>query len=116
MVDFERAKDKVMMGAERRSMVIPRRRRTPRTTRPATRSSRALLPHADPVHKVTIIPRGRALGVTMQLPEGDRYSYVRARDRDGARHGHRVGHVRRAGPDGLRRERGRSVPRPLGLE
>src|SRR5215468_8654414 len=54
MEDFELAKDKIMMGAERKSMVM-----------------------SDPVHKVTIIPRGRALGVTMQLPEQDRYSYDR---------------------------------------
>jgi cell division protease FtsH len=59
-------------------MVMPRRSAaTRRTTSRATPSSRRLLPKTDPVHKVTIIPRGRALGVTMQLPVEDRYSYDR---------------------------------------
>jgi cell division protease FtsH len=74
MKEFEEAKDKVMMGAERKSMVMTEdEKRRPPTTRPATRSSRSR-PGCDPLHKVTIIPRGRALGVTWNLPERDRYS------------------------------------------
>jgi cell division protease FtsH len=80
MEDFERAKDKIMMGAERRSMVMPEeeRRNTAYHESGHTVVAR-LLPKTDPVHKVTIIPRGRALGVTMQLPEQDRYSQDRNR-------------------------------------
>jgi cell division protease FtsH len=80
MDDFERAKDKIIMGAERRSMVMPEeeRRNTAYHESGHTIVAR-LLPKTDPVHKVTIIPRGRALGVTMQLPETDRYSQDRER-------------------------------------
>jgi len=80
MDDFERAKDKIIMGAERRSMVMPEeeRRNTAYHESGHTIVAR-LLPGTDPVHKVTIIPRGRALGVTMQLPEADRYSQDRER-------------------------------------
>jgi cell division protease FtsH len=80
MEDFEHAKDKVIMGAERRSIVMPEEER--RNTA-YHESGHALvarkLPKTDPVHKVTIIPRGRALGVTMQLPLEDRYSMDRER-------------------------------------
>ncbi|MFN5348768.1 MAG: ATP-dependent zinc metalloprotease FtsH [Polaromonas sp.] len=76
MVDFEKAKDKILMGPERKSMVMPEEER--RNTA-YHESGHALigkmLPKCDPVHKVTIIPRGRALGVTMSLPAADRYSY-----------------------------------------
>ena len=80
MDDFERAKDKIIMGAERRSMVIPEeeRRNTAYHESGHTIVAR-LLPKTDPVHKVTVIPRGRALGVTMQLPTEDRYSEDRER-------------------------------------
>ena len=80
MDDFERAKDKIIMGAERRSMVMPEeeRRNTAYHESGHTIVAR-LLPKTDPVHKVTVIPRGRALGVTMQLPETDRYSQDRDR-------------------------------------
>ena len=78
MEDFERAKDKIMMGTERRSMVMDEEEK--RNTA-YHESGHALLgyilPKSDPVHKVTIIPRGRALGVTIQLPEQDRYAYDR---------------------------------------
>ena len=75
MQDFEKAKDKIMMGPERRSMVMPEEERKNTAYHEAGHALVArLLPKTDPVHKVTIIPRGRALGVTMQLPEGDRYS------------------------------------------
>jgi cell division protease FtsH len=78
MEDFERAKDKIMMGAERRSVVMPEDERRNTAYHESGHVVVAkLLPKADPVHKVTIIPRGRALGVTMQLPEEDRYSYDR---------------------------------------
>ncbi|RZS58605.1 ATP-dependent zinc metalloprotease FtsH [Sphaerotilus mobilis] len=75
MVDFEKAKDKIMMGPERKSMIMPEEERKNTAYHEAGHALVArLLPKTDPVHKVTIIPRGRALGVTMQLPEGDRYS------------------------------------------
>jgi len=78
MDDFERAKDKVIMGAERRSMVMPEEERRNTAYHESGHAVVArLLPKTDPVHKVTIIPRGRALGVTMQLPLEDRYSFNR---------------------------------------
>jgi cell division protease FtsH len=78
MIDFERAKDKIIMGAERRSMVMPEEERKNTAYHESGHAVVALmLPKTDPVHKVTIIPRGRALGVTMQLPEQDRYSMDR---------------------------------------
>jgi len=78
MEDFERAKDKIMMGAERRSMVMPEEERRNTAYHESGHAVVArLLPRTDPVHKVTIIPRGRALGVTMQLPTEDRYSMDR---------------------------------------
>jgi len=80
MDDFERAKDKIMMGAERRSMVMPEEERKNTAYHESGHAVVAkLLPKTDPVHKVTIIPRGRALGVTMQLPTEDRYSQDRER-------------------------------------
>lgn len=78
MIDFEQAKDKIMMGAERRSMVMTEDERRNTAYHESGHAIVAkLLPKSDPVHKVTIIPRGRALGVTMQLPEEDRYAYDR---------------------------------------
>ena len=78
MEDFERAKDKIMMGAERRSMVMSEEEKRNTAYHESGHAVVAkLLPKSDPVHKVTIIPRGRALGVTMQLPEEDRYAYDR---------------------------------------
>ena len=75
MQDFESAKDKIIMGAERRSMIMPEEERRNTAYHESGHALVArLLPKTDPVHKVTIIPRGRALGVTMQLPESDRYS------------------------------------------
>lgn len=75
MQDFESAKDKIIMGAERRSMIMPEEERRNTAYHESGHALVArLLPKTDPVHKVTIIPRGRALGVTMQLPETDRYS------------------------------------------
>src|SRR5512137_2333424 len=80
MADFEKAKDKVMMGAERKSMVMSEEERTNTAYHESGHAVVAkLLPKTDPVHKVTIIPRGRALGVTMQLPVEDRYSMDRER-------------------------------------
>tara|TARA_B100001123_G_scaffold69951_1_gene78248 strand:+ start:1719 stop:3638 length:1920 start_codon:yes stop_codon:yes gene_type:complete len=79
MEQFELAKDKVLMGVERRSLVMPEheRKNTAYHESGHTVVARNLSQHTDPVHKVTIIPRGRALGVTMQLPEEDRYSHNR---------------------------------------
>ncbi|MDR1887782.1 MAG: ATP-dependent zinc metalloprotease FtsH [Zoogloeaceae bacterium] len=76
MEDFENAKDKIMMGAERRSMVMTEDEKKNTAYHESGHAVVAkLTPHSDPVHKVTIIPRGRALGLTMQLPEQDHYSY-----------------------------------------
>jgi cell division protease FtsH len=75
MRDFEEAKDKVMMGAERRSMVMTEEEKRNTAYHEGGHALVALnVPSTDPVHKATIIPRGRALGMVMQLPEGDRYS------------------------------------------
>jgi cell division protease FtsH len=80
MEDFERAKDKIMMGAERRSMVMPEEERRNTAYHESGHAVVAkLLPKTDPVHKVTVIPRGRALGLTMQLPDQERYSQDRDR-------------------------------------
>ena len=147
MDDFERAKDKIIMGAERRSMVMPEHERKNTAYHESGHAVVAkLMPKTDPVHKVTIIPRGRALGVTMQLPEQDRYSMDREQllQSISVLFGGRIaeemfmgqmttgasndferatemarrmvtqwGMSRRARPDGVRRERGRGVPRPL---
>ncbi len=75
MRDFEDAKDKVMMGAERKSMAMSEEEKKNTAYHEGGHAIVALkVPQADPVHKATIIPRGRALGMVMQLPEGDRYS------------------------------------------
>jgi cell division protease FtsH len=76
MQDFEKAKDKIFMGPERKSMVMPEEERKNTAYHESGHALIGkLLPKCDPVHKVTIIPRGRALGVTMSLPAQDRYSY-----------------------------------------
>ena len=80
MDELEKAKDKVMMGAERRSMVMSEKEKKLTAYHEAGHAIVGLsLPEHDPVYKVTIIPRGRALGVTMFLPEEDRYSYTKQR-------------------------------------
>ncbi len=80
MVDFEKAKDKIMMGPERKSMVMDEEERKNTAYHEAGHAIIAqLLPKLDPVHKVTIIPRGGALGVTISLPEKDRYSVDKIR-------------------------------------
>jgi cell division protease FtsH len=78
MAMFEKAKDKIMMGAERRSMVMgPEEKRLTAYHEAGHAIVGRVVPEHDPVHKVTIIPRGRALGVTMFLPEKDRYSLTK---------------------------------------
>jgi cell division protease FtsH len=78
MIDFENAKDKVLMGVERRSMIISDTEKRTIAYHEAGHALVAdLLPGADPLHKVTIIPRGRALGLTQQLPTDDKYNYSR---------------------------------------
>jgi len=78
MNDFEESKDKVLMGKERRSMVMNEKEKQNTAYHEAGHALAAyFLPEADPLHKVTIIPRGRALGVTMQLPKEDKYNYTR---------------------------------------
>ena len=80
MVEFEQAKDKIMMGAERRSMVMSEEEKKLTAYHEAGHAIVGLLvPEHDPVYKVSIIPRGRALGVTMFLPEEDRYSHSKRR-------------------------------------
>jgi cell division protease FtsH len=76
--DMRAARDKVLMGVERRSIVLSEMDRVNCAYHEAGHAVvAALLPHADPLHKVTIIPRGRAMGVTMQLPEADRHTYTK---------------------------------------
>jgi cell division protease FtsH len=76
MIDFELAKDKILMGAERKSMVMSEAEKRNTAYHEAGHALvAAMLPNADPLHKVTIIPRGMALGVTMQLPIDDKHSY-----------------------------------------
>jgi len=80
MIDFERAKDKILMGTERKGMVMDEEERKNTAYHESGHALVArLLPKLDPVHKVTIIPRGRALGVTVSLPERDRYSLDKIR-------------------------------------
>lgn len=80
MVEFDKAKDKIMMGAERRSMVMDDKEKKLTAYHEAGHAIVGLVvPEHDPVYKVSIIPRGRALGVTMFLPERDRYSHSRLR-------------------------------------
>jgi cell division protease FtsH len=80
MIDFERAKDKILMGTERKGMVMDEDERRNTAYHESGHALVArLLPKLDPVHKVTIIPRGRALGVTVSLPERDRYSLDKIR-------------------------------------
>src|ERR1700686_5395018 len=78
MIDFEYAKDKVMMGPERKSMIMTEEEKKKTAYHKGGHALvAAMLPDADPIHKVTIIPRGRALGVTMQLPIEDKYSHTK---------------------------------------
>ena len=78
MEDFEGAKDKVLMGSERRSLIISEKEKRLTAYHEAGHALAAYsMPHADPIHKVTIIPRGMALGVTQQLPIDDRHNYTR---------------------------------------
>jgi cell division protease FtsH len=78
MIDFEYAKDKVMMGPERKSMIMTEDEKKNTAYHEGGHALvAAMLPDADPIHKVTIIPRGRALGVTMQLPMEDKYSHTK---------------------------------------
>ena len=78
MIDFEFAKDKVLMGTERRSMIISDEEKRVTAVHEAGHALlTVLLPHADPIHKVTIIPRGMALGLTQQLPTDDKHNYSR---------------------------------------
>jgi cell division protease FtsH len=78
MIDFEYAKDKVMMGPERKSMIMTEEEKKNTAYHDGGHALvAAMQPDADPIHKVTIIPRGRALGVTMQLPMEDKYSHTK---------------------------------------
>ena len=78
MSDFDEARDKVLMGKERKSMIMSHKEKRNTAFHEAGHALVAhMIPDADPLHKVTIIPRGQALGVTMQLPEEDKYSYTK---------------------------------------
>jgi cell division protease FtsH len=78
MQDFEQAKDKVMLGTERRSMVLTENERKLTAYHEAGHAVIGLrVPGLDPIHKVTIVPRGRALGITASLPQEDRHSYTK---------------------------------------
>jgi cell division protease FtsH len=78
MADFEYAKDKVLMGVERKSMIVTEEEKRVTAVHEAGHALLAvLLPHADPIHKVTIIPRGMALGLTQQLPVDEKHNYSR---------------------------------------
>ena len=78
MADFEQAKDKVLMGVERKSMIIPLEERRITAFHEAGHTLVArMIPGTDPIHKVTIIPRGRALGITQQLPIDEKHTYPR---------------------------------------
>jgi len=104
MEEFERAKDKIMMGAERRSLVMSEQERLNTAYHEAGHAIVGMsLPEHDPVYKVTIIPRGRALGVTMFLPEEDRYSYSRRRleNQIASLFGGRIAEELRFGPDSV---------------
>jgi cell division protease FtsH len=104
MEEFERAKDKIMMGAERRSMVMSEREKLNTAYHEAGHAIVGMnLPEHDPVYKVTIIPRGRTLGVTMFLPEEDRYSYSKRRleNQIASLFGGRIAEELRFGPDAV---------------
>src|SRR6202044_643259 len=78
MADFEMSKDKVLMGVERRSMILSDEEKKNAAFHEAGHALvAAMTPGADPLHKVTIIPRGMALGVTMQLPIDDKHTYTK---------------------------------------
>ena len=83
MSDFEKAKDKIMMGAERKSMVMQQSEKELTAYHESGHAITAInSPNSDPIHKATIIPRGRALGLVMRLPETDRFSITRAKLHD----------------------------------
>ena len=87
MYDFELAKDKVLMGAERKSMLLSDEEKRVTAYHEAGHALvAAVREHSDPLHKVTIIPRGMALGVTMQLPIDDKHTFTSGISRNAARH------------------------------
>jgi cell division protease FtsH len=104
MLEFDKAKDKIMMGAERRSMVMSEKeKRTTAFHEAGHTIVGRLVPEHDPVYKVTIMPRGRALGVTMFLPEEDRYSHSRQAilSKISSFFGGRIAEEMMLGPDGI---------------
>ncbi len=104
MEEFERARDKIMMGAERKSMVMSEKEKIMTAYHEAGHAIVGyLMPEHDPVHKVTIIPRGRALGVTQYLPEDDKHSYSRRYllGRISSAYGGRIAEEITGGPDAV---------------
>jgi cell division protease FtsH len=118
MEEFERAKDKIMMGAERRSMVMSEQEKRNTAYHEAGHAIVGMsLPEHDPVYKVTIIPRGRALGVTMFLPEEDRYSYSKRRieGQIASLFGGRIAEELVFGPDAVTTGASNDIERATGL-
>src|SRR5690606_12762286 len=104
MEEFEKAKDKIMMGAERKTMVMSEKEKTNTAYHEAGHAIVGrLVPEHDPVYKVSIIPRGRALGVTMFLPEEDRYSHSKQSilSKICSMYGGRIAEEMTLGPDGV---------------
>ncbi len=118
MAEFERAKDKIMMGTERRSMVMSEKEKLNTAYHEAGHALVGMnLPEHDPVYKVTIIPRGRALGVTFFLPEEDRYSYSKQRleSQITSLFGGRIAEELAFGPDAVTTGASNDIERATGL-
>lgn len=120
MADFERAKDKILMGAERRSMVISDKEKMVTAYHEAGHTIVGVCLGAfehDPVYKVSIIPRGRALGVTMFLPEEDRYNYSRQRldSQISGMFGGRIAEIIKFGPEAMTTGAANDIERATGI-
>ncbi len=118
MADFEKAKDKVMLGTERRSLVLNERERKLTAYHEAGHAVLGLkVPGLDPVHKVTIVPRGRALGITASLPEEDRHSYTKEwmEGQLAMLFGGRVAEERVFGPDDVTTGAGNDIERATSM-
>jgi cell division protease FtsH len=118
MADLEEAKDKVMMGPERRSTVMTEKEKELTAYHEAGHALVGLtMPESDPLHKVTIIPRGRALGLTMSLPERDKYGYTKLEmeSRLAMMYGGRIAEELIFGPDNVTTGAGGDIQQATGL-
>jgi cell division protease FtsH len=118
MADFEQAKDKVMLGTERRSLVLTEKERTLTAYHEAGHTVLGLkIPGLDPIHKVTIVPRGRALGITASLPEEDRHSYTKEwlEGQLAMLFGGRVAEEMTFGPEAITTGAGNDIERATGM-